>query len=182
MTIKENEIQKLEALGLETLNLLSRARNNLQEQLEKIPPEDYDHLERTHPHRLAIDEALVPFQLLTDLMEEVDQHKIYQEQKNNQEPKKGEDVQIMSAATDVYAVFIELTEDGDCEGLESQKSEVFLEKIDAVMFCMEQIKKQIVEAFNEGYEYEFHNDGDEFFIKIEERVLTHYVIEAKTLK
>ncbi len=88
----------------------------------------------------------------------------------------------MSATTDVYAVFIELTEDGDCEGLESQRSEVFLEKIDAVMFCMEQIKKQIVEAFNEGYEYEFHNDRDEFFIKIEERVLTHYVIEAKTLK
>lgn len=81
MTIKDKEIQKLEALGLETINILSQARNNLQEQLERISPEYYDHLERTHPHRLAIDEALVPFQLLTDLMEEVDQHKIYQDKK-----------------------------------------------------------------------------------------------------
>lgn len=176
MTNKDKEIQKLDALGLETMNFLKNARNKLQNQLEKTPPEYYDHLEQVHPSRITIEKALIPFQLLNELIEEVDQLNIYQE------TKKGDELPIMPANNDVYAVYIELTDDGDCEGLESQRSEVFIEKIDAVTFCMEQMKKQVVEAFNEGYDYEFHNDGDEFFMTIEERILTHYVIEAKTLR
>ena len=178
----ETQIKRLEEIGTETMSLIRKAKNRMQVQLEETPSEYCDNFSRTHPLTLALDKFLTVFNFLDALICEVDvpDYRFYQENSGDTEQKMNGS-KPMSTEQNVYLVTIEFLDEGVSEGLETQEAMIFKDKINAVTFCRNRLTQELFKAFENGEEYEFHNDDDEIFITIAERYQTHYIIENKTL-
>ncbi|MEK4153433.1 hypothetical protein [Carnobacterium sp. FSL E2-0243] len=150
------EVNRLSALTYGTIIGLRKFKNQIEEQFEQIPPEYYEGLERTNPHRVAIDDARIPFDQISEILDEVDKLNLYPDKKN---------ISWTEASVDEeYLVLKSRVIDGINEDINEAEIYKFDDKLKAIQFCMDESKKEVERCYKASHDYSSRIDGDSFFV------------------
>lgn len=165
------EINRLSGLAYGTIVELRKYRDMIKEQLEIVSPEYYDTLEKVNPQRVAIDDALIPYEQINDLLEEVSDLKIF--------PEKHKYSWTEICAKDEYIVLKSTVEDGVNTDIEDTQIYKFNDKLKAVNFCMDESRKEVEKCYKSSHEYKMRVEGDSFFVyESDTRIETIFTIKV----
>lgn len=165
------EINRLSGLAYGTIVELRKYRDMIKKQLEIVSPEYYDTLEKVNPHRVAIDDALIPYEQINDLLEEVSDLKIF--------PEKHKYSWTEICAKDEYIVLKSTVEDGVNADIEDTQIYKFNDKLKAVNFCMDESRKEVEKCYKSSHEYKMRVEGDSFFVyESDTRIETIFTIKV----
>lgn len=152
----EYEVKRLSALAYGAVVELRKFKTQMEEQFEQISPEYYEDLERTNPHRVAIDDARIPFDQISEILDEVDKHNLYSD-KNKRD-------WTQTFGDEEYFVLRSQIIKGINDDLEEAQIYKFDDKLKAIKFCMDESKKEVENCYKASHDYTTRNDGDSFFV------------------
>lgn len=152
----EYEVKRLSALAYGAVVELRKFKTQMEEQFEQISPEYYEELERTNPQRVAIDDARIPFDQISDILDEIDKNNLYSD-KNKRD-------WTQTCGDEEYFVLRSQIINGMNDDIEEAQIYKFDDKLKAIQFCMDESKKEVENCYKASHDYTTRNDGDSFFV------------------